>query len=165
MYRVRRSQSVAVRAVHDAFFTGPVAPVDAVVDEFGAGVGTAQMLEPHFVDIDGDDFFRIISVHGNTEVGHVTEVGGTVDVIHLHPPQFTLRGLRFTLRGCATRMTRHLCCKAKRLNLFSSEVMYCSSVCPASNCWSMRFNGSMTRMRTPRRRTSWRAFSRMQSTV
>ena len=90
MYRVRRSQSVAVRAVHDAFFTGPVTPVDAVVDELGAGVGAAQMLKPHFVDVDGNDLFRIISVHGNTEVGHVTEVGGTVDVIHLHPPQFTV---------------------------------------------------------------------------
>ena len=79
--------------MHDILLAGPVTPVDAVVDKLGAGVGAAQMLKPHFVDVDGDDFFPVIPVYGKAEVGHVAEVGGAVDVIHLHPPQFAVGGV------------------------------------------------------------------------
>ena len=82
---VHRSGFVTVGTMHDILLAGPVTPVDAVVDELMRGVGAAQMLKPHFVDVDGDDFFPVIPVYGKAEVGHVAEVGGAVDVIHLHP--------------------------------------------------------------------------------
>lgn len=79
--------------MHDGFFAGPVAPVDAVVDEFGVGVGATQMLEPDFVDVDGDDFLIVVAIYDKTVVGHVTEVGGTVDVVHLCTSPFAVGGV------------------------------------------------------------------------
>ena len=79
--------------MHNGFFAGPVASVDAVVDEFGVGVGTAQMLEPDFVDVDGNDFLIVVAIYDKTVVGHVTEVGGTVDVVHLCTPPFAVGGV------------------------------------------------------------------------
>ena len=92
-HRVYRSRFVTVRSVHNGFFAGPVASVDAVVDEFGVGVGAAQMLEPDFVDVDGNDFLIVVAIYDKTVVGHVTEVGGTVDVVHLCTPPFAVGGV------------------------------------------------------------------------
>ena len=92
-YRVYRSRFVTVRSVHNGFFAGPVASVDAVVDEFGVGVGTAQMLEPDFVNVDGNDFLIVVAIYDKTVVGHVTEVGGTVNVVHLCTPPFAVGGV------------------------------------------------------------------------
>lgn len=79
--------------MHDIFLAGPVTPVDAIVDKLGAGVGASQMLKSYFVDVDGDDFFPVIPVYGKAEVGHIAEVGGAVDVVHLHSPQFAVSGV------------------------------------------------------------------------
>ena len=79
--------------MHDVFLAGPVSPVDAVVDELGMGITATQVLATDFVDVDGDELFGIVAVHAETVVGHITEVGRTVDVVHLHPAQFSGGGV------------------------------------------------------------------------
>lgn len=85
--RVHRSRSLSLGGVDDVFLAGPVASVQVVVDEFGLGVGAAQVLEADFLDVDGGYLFRVVTVYHEAEVGHVGEVGGAVDVVHLDAAQ------------------------------------------------------------------------------
>ena len=67
--------------MHDVFLARPVTPVDAVVDKLGMGIAATQVLETDFVYVDGDKLFGIVAVHAETVVGHIAEVGRTVDAV------------------------------------------------------------------------------------
>lgn len=109
--------------VDDVFLAGPVASVQVVVDELGFGVGTAQVFETDLLDVDGGYLFRVVTVYHEAEVGHVGEVGGAVDVVHLDAAQGAVLFVAVHLAGWATRMTRHWLRVAKRPSLFSVSVM------------------------------------------
>ena len=85
--RVHRSRSVPFGGGDIGFLAGPVAAVQVVVDELGIGVCAAQLLEADFLDVDGDHLLGVVAVYHETEVGHVGEVGGAVDVVHLDAAQ------------------------------------------------------------------------------
>ena len=79
--------------MHDVFLARPVAAVQAIVDELGIRISTAQVLETDLVDVDGDELLGIVATYTEAVIGHITEVGRTVDVVHLHPAQFTGGGV------------------------------------------------------------------------
>ena len=85
---VQRSRSVAVRSMHNALLAREVAAAHEVVDELGARARAAQVLEAHFVNINGHDLLLVVAVYVDAVVRHVAEVGGTVDVVHLYAAQF-----------------------------------------------------------------------------
>lgn len=121
--RVHRSRSLSLGGVDDVFLAGPVASVQVVVDEFGLGVGTAQVLEADFLDVDGGYLFRVVTVYHEAEVGHVGEVGGAVDVVHLDAAQGAVLFVAVHLAGVGHEDDEALVAVAKRPSLFSVSVM------------------------------------------
>ena len=49
-----------------------------------------EVFEAYFIHIDGGDMQFIVPVDHETVVGFVSEIGGTVDIVHLHPSFFAV---------------------------------------------------------------------------
>ena len=163
--RVHRSRSLSLGGVDDVFLAGPVASVQVVVDEFGLGVGTAQVLEADFLDVDGGYLFRVVTVYHEAEVGHVGEVGGAVDVVHLDAAQGAVLFVAVHLAGVGHEDDEALVAGGEASQLVQRVGDVVHFRLPRFQTLFQAVHGvdDEDAYRTPLRRTTWRAFSRMWS--